>query len=361
MRFSVTLSVLAGLAATAQAHTTVFGLWVNGVFQGDGRNAYIRSPPNNSPVKDVTQASINCNVNNRAVPSSVSVKNGDTVTFEWFHDNRGDDIIDLSHKGPVTVWIADRASNGEGAVWTKLAEDGFSNGKWAVEKLVANGGKHDVKLPANLASGDYLLRAEIIALHEAETSFLTNPARGAQFYPSCSQITVTGTGNVKPAGNFNFVGGYTANTPGILFNIYTTVTSYPIPGPAVAAGGTAPAASSTKVAAPTTLVTSTKVASSTTVKASPTTTITASTKTATASVVVAPTAVTTTIVVRPTTTATVTNAPSGCVLAPSASAGTSNSLVQKYYQCGGANHTGSTKCAAGLTCTVHNPYYSQCL
>lgn len=134
-------------------------------------------------MKDVSLADINCNVNNKAVASSVSVKGGDTVTFEWFHDNRRDDIISLSHKGPVTVWIAPRSSEGNGAVWTKIAEDGFSNGQWAVERLIANKGKYDVKLPASLATGDYLLRAEIIALHEAETNFLTNSVRGAQFYP----------------------------------------------------------------------------------------------------------------------------------------------------------------------------------
>jgi hypothetical protein len=33
----------------------------------------------------------------------------------------------------------------------------------------------------------------------------------------------------------------------------------------------------------------------------------------------------------------------------------------QYYQCGGANWTGSTTCASGYTCTYQNDYYSQCL
>src|SRR3954451_21240667 len=91
-------------ATGVSAHSHMYSLWVNGVDQGDGRNVYIRSPPNNSPVKDVSKPDINCNVNNRKVAKSVAVNAGDEVTFEWYHDNRGDDIIDGSHKGPVTVY-----------------------------------------------------------------------------------------------------------------------------------------------------------------------------------------------------------------------------------------------------------------
>ncbi|KAF8421452.1 putative endo-beta-1,4-glucanase D [Tirmania nivea] len=338
MRCTTTLAVFVSLVATAQAHSTVFGLWVNGVFQGDGRNSYIRSPPNNSPVKDVSSTAINCNVNNNAVASSVSVKGGDTVTFEWYHDNRGDDIIDLSHKGPVTVWIAPRSSEGNGEVWTKIAEDGFSNGQWAVERLIANKGKHDVKLPASLAPGDYLLRAEIIALHEADTNFQTNSVRGAQFYPSCSQITVTSGGREKPPGTFNFVGGYTPTTRGIFFNVYTTFTSYPIPGPAVWVPGTTPVPGTTSVPSTTSAPSTASVPpTSAPTKATcfvPKHTITIYVPAATTEV-----------------------APPATVTPHTTDA----SVAQKYYQCGGINFRGPAKCAAGLNCVVQNPYYYQCL
>ncbi|KAI5794506.1 carbohydrate-binding module family 1 protein [Peziza echinospora] len=36
-------------------------------------------------------------------------------------------------------------------------------------------------------------------------------------------------------------------------------------------------------------------------------------------------------------------------------------VAQKWQQCGGIGYTGPTVCAAGSTCTVSNPYYSQCL
>jgi len=134
------------------------------------------------------------------------------------------------------VYIAPTSSNGTGAVWTKLAESGYSHGKWAVEVLIANRGKHSVVLPSSLAPGDYLLRAEIIALHEADTDYLTNKGRGAQFYPSCSQITVKSGGKATPPEHFNFVGGYTPTNPGILFDLYNSYTSYKVPGPAVWTG-----------------------------------------------------------------------------------------------------------------------------
>lgn len=60
------------------------------------------------------------------------------------------------------------------------------------------------------------------------------PIYGAQFYPSCTQITVTSGGATVPAQNFNFVGGYQPTDPGILYNIYVpTLPPYTIPGPAV--------------------------------------------------------------------------------------------------------------------------------
>ncbi len=41
----------------------------------------------------------------------------------------------------------------------------------------------DVTIPPDTPSGDYLLRAEVIALHTA------GQAGGAQFYMSCYQLT----------------------------------------------------------------------------------------------------------------------------------------------------------------------------
>lgn len=192
----------------------------------DGRNSYIRSPPNNNPVKDINSGAIKCNVNDRKLGNWVNAKAGDTLTFEWYHNSRGDEIIDTSHKGPVIAYIAE--ANNENS-WTKISQDGLSNGQWAVDKLISAQGKQQVKIPSSLKAGDYIIRAEIIALHEGESSYQSNPVRGAQFYPSCSQVRITQGGSASPPGGVTFPGTYTFQDPGILFNIYTKPppTSYP--------------------------------------------------------------------------------------------------------------------------------------
>lgn len=81
-----------------------------------------------------------------------------------------------------------------GAIWSKISQQAFVNGTWASEKLVANGFKWDVRIPASLAPGDYILRHENLALHEGE--YLGR----AQFYPVCIQLTVTGSGKMTPGG-----------------------------------------------------------------------------------------------------------------------------------------------------------------
>ena len=259
MRLTIANLALA-LAGSASAHSTMHSVFVNGVDQGDGRNVYIRSPPNNSPVKDLASPDLVCNVNGgKEVSSFVKAAAGDTLTFEWYHNTRGDDIIDGSHKGPIITYIAPYTSaNGVGSIWTKIAEEGYdsASGLWAVDKLIANGGKKEFALPANLAAGKYLIRQEIIAHHESNDAFSANPARGAQFYPSCVQVEVTGSGSAVPDQNFNFNTGYTYSDPGIVFNIYTSFSSYSIPGPKVwDAASTSPGSGSPSATAPGTTIT----------------------------------------------------------------------------------------------------------
>jgi cellulase len=164
------------------------------------------------------------------------------------HQQNGDrscasEAIGGAHYGPVLVYmskVAD-ASTADGSTpffkvfqdtWAKnTAGGGGSDDYWGTKDLNKNCGKMDVKIPADLAAGDYLLRAEAIALHAA------SGAGGAQFYVTCYQITVTGGGSSSPAG-VAFPGAYKAADPGIQINIYQNLASYVAPGPAVIAGGT---------------------------------------------------------------------------------------------------------------------------
>jgi lytic cellulose monooxygenase (C1-hydroxylating) len=246
------LLALAAISKIANAHATVYAIWVNDVDQGLGNSAsgYIRSPPNNNPITDVKSSGMTCNVNNSPTAKTIEVSGGDKITFEWHHNNRdaSDDIIASSHLGPVMVYIAPTSSNGEGDVWVKLYEDGFTgtygSGTWAVTTLINNKGKHSITLP-NLEPGEYLLRPEIIALHEG------NREGGAQFYMECVQIKVTSSGSVSLPAGVAFPGAYSATDKGILFDIYNSFSSYPIPGPTVwdgATGGSKPTAASSAAA-----------------------------------------------------------------------------------------------------------------
>lgn len=234
MRTASTL-VSAALVASVSAHTRIYGAWVNGEDQGDGRETYIRSPPTNDPVKDTTSADLVCNVAG-ATPASgfVSAAAGDTIQLEWYHDSRGDDIIASSHKGPLITWIAPYFEDaGDAAIWTKIAESGYDGSTWATDTLIANGGKQEFTIPDNLAAGQYVIRQEIIALHEADACYATAGSRGAQFYPSCVQFEITGSGTAVPDQAFDFNAEYDCDDEGIVFNVYGTFTEYPIPGPEV--------------------------------------------------------------------------------------------------------------------------------
>jgi cellulase len=147
------------------------------------------------------------------------------------------------------VYMAKASTNGEGAVWTKIFEEGLNNGVWAIKKFIDNKGKITVKLP-NVEDGEYLIRPEMIALHEG------NRAKGAQFYNGCGQIKVTGGSVALPSSGTDMTKAYSATDPGVLFNMYGGATTYPIPGPKVwdgASSGSAPTTPSKPVssAAPT--------------------------------------------------------------------------------------------------------------
>ncbi|KAJ4345139.1 hypothetical protein N0V95_005864 [Ascochyta clinopodiicola] len=325
MKFSAVLAVAAA-SQLASAHTTVWNILVNGKDAGVGNSngGYIDSPPNNNPVTDVTSSAMTCNVAGTKAAKSITVKGGDKIAFQWHHDNNqaSDDIIASSHKGPIMVYASKAGSSYS---WTKIWEDGYTNGKWAVEKLLAGSytgkaGQHDLTLP-NLAPGDYVLRPEINALHEG------NRQGGAQFYMECVHIKVEGSGTaVLPAG-VSLPGAYKATDAGILFDIYSGFTSYTAPGPKVwngASSGAAPATPAT-----------TKAPAATTAAAKPT-----ATKAATA-----PAKTTLATIAKP---------------APTKAAGAAGS-VAKWAQCGGNGYSGATACASGSTCTKQNDYYSQCL
>ncbi|ELR02062.1 hypothetical protein VC83_08532 [Pseudogymnoascus destructans] len=92
---------------------------------------------------------------------------------------------------------------------------GSNPGNWETDTLIANSNTWSVKIPADMAPGEYVLRHEIIVLHAA------GQADGAQDYPQCVNLNIKGSGTKKPAG-VALVGSYTPTDPGILYNLYTS-------------------------------------------------------------------------------------------------------------------------------------------
>ncbi|KAK0184835.1 glycoside hydrolase family 61 protein F [Armillaria mellea] len=200
----------------------------------------VRPIPGNGPVEDLTLIDLQCNgytaggYYTAPAPIYGTVTAGSKVALNWT-------TWPDSHKGPIITYMARVPDNinitawspGTSAVWFKVAESGkTSAGLWAAtDLLTASNSVYTFTIPSSLKAGQYIIRHEIIALHGA----FSYP--GAQFYPSCIQVQVTGSGNAYPTSFVSFPGAYTASTPGIVFDIYTdTSLAYPIPGPAVWTG-----------------------------------------------------------------------------------------------------------------------------
>lgn len=212
---STTMKVLMSIltASLASAHTIFSSLEVGGINQGVGNG--VRVPSYNGPIEDVTSNSIACNgPPNPTTPSSkvITVQAGSTMTAVWRYmlsttGSAPADVMDISHKGPTLAYlkkVSDATTDtGVGGGWFKIQQDGLSNGVWGTEKVINGQGKHQIKIPECIAPGQYLLRAEMIALHGAGNY------PGAQFYTECAQINVVGgTGSKTPSNTVSFPGAY---------------------------------------------------------------------------------------------------------------------------------------------------------
>lgn len=136
--------------------------------------------------------------------------------------------------------VADAAAADGSAGWFKIFADTWAKNPsggsgdddfWGTKDLNTCCGRMDVPIPADIAAGDYLLRAEALALHTAGSP------GGAQFYVTCFQLTVSGGGSAAPA-TVALPGAYKAADAGIQVNIHAALSGYTAPGPAVYAGGT---------------------------------------------------------------------------------------------------------------------------
>lgn len=93
-------------------------------------------------------------------------------------------------------------------------------------------GEATITLPATLAPGNYVIRHEIIALHNAMAE------GGVEFYPACTQLQVGGSQTGAPTSKelVTFPGAYSDTDPGIWVQTqYDPNAAYNFPGPPIAA------------------------------------------------------------------------------------------------------------------------------
>ena len=209
----------------------------------------------NGPVEDVTLADLQCGgytaggiVGSSPAALHADVAAGSKVDLYW---TQWPD----SHVGPTVTYMAKCPDTGcndympgtkyvppspthiipaystntpNSAVWFKIQQEGRTgtSNVWGASATMKSGGVVSYTVPQCIPSGYYLVRHEIIALHSAYAY------PGAQFYPGCHQVKVSGGGSKTPTGLVAFPGAYKASDAGITYDAYKAQT-YTVPGPAV--------------------------------------------------------------------------------------------------------------------------------
>ncbi|KAL4922624.1 glycoside hydrolase [Aspergillus aurantiobrunneus] len=242
---SAILTLLSAATQTA-GHGYVSNIVVNGVYYRGwlpSQDPYNPNPPIGvgwetpnlsngfvTPNEADTDAII-CHINATNARGHATVAAGDRIYIQWEPHPWPE-----SHHGPVLDYLANcgescQTVDKNSLEFFKISGPGLIDGSsppgfWADDQLIANGNGWLVEIPESIAPGNYVLRHEIIALHGAGSE------NGAQLYPQCINLQITGSGSVAPSG----VPGpelYSPTDPGILINIYQVLTEYIVPGPAL--------------------------------------------------------------------------------------------------------------------------------
>ncbi|KAK4454742.1 glycoside hydrolase [Podospora aff. communis PSN243] len=183
-----------------------------------------------NPIFDVTDPKMRCNGGSSA-KLSAPVRAGENITAVWKQYTH--------QQGPVMVWMFKcsggfSSCDGEGRGWFKIDQMGMwgtvmRSNNWATA-IVNQKLEWSSVVPKNLAPGNYLVRHELLSLHQKAK---------AQFYPECAQVAVSGEGTEVPPEQFLYsIPTYAPQSdPGIAVDIFTTKeTTYTPPGGPIWAG-----------------------------------------------------------------------------------------------------------------------------
>lgn len=366
---------LAALAATANAHGALTGVVADGVyFAGykaeyyysgnipDNVGWYAENLDNGYVGGDQTaydSPDIICHKAAKPGALSATVKAGGSLAFQW-------STWPESHVGPVITYAANcggdcSTAKKEELKFVKIDAKGYEDGKWAAVDMIATNNTWTMTVPETLAAGNYVFRHEIIALHGAGSE------NGAQNYPQCVNVEVTGSGTENPEGVLG-TELYTSKDDGIIFNPYAATLDYTIPGPPLfgsgSGSGSAPAPGAGNSTAP---ATSAAAPSASAPAATSAAAPAPSAPAAGNSTVVPEAPATSAAAPAPSAPATSAAAPAPTTIqtsfkpAPTGGAGGATDAAAKYARCGGSGYEGPTVCVDNWVCKEWNSYYSQCV
>ncbi|CRK30330.1 hypothetical protein VD0002_g6720 [Verticillium dahliae] len=199
---------------------------------------------NEGPEMDISSPDFVCRRGSQPSKNYAKIDAGSPIEFRWTSDDK---VINPngwaeSHRGSVITYIA--PCNGDctrvdktALRWTKIQEAGLISGPantqgiWATDLLRTYDGWSLATIPASIASGRYVVRHELIALHRAH---LNEP----EFYMQCGNIEVTNGGRDTLAGKGVVASQLYSRSDAQLygFTVYGSATSWKTPGPALYTG-----------------------------------------------------------------------------------------------------------------------------
>ncbi|KAH7390873.1 glycoside hydrolase [Phaeosphaeria sp. MPI-PUGE-AT-0046c] len=251
-------------AALASAHSHVEDIWAPSPsvhYYGWNPNAYDTEPYRNDtpgwyttgqggrPLYPINANTYDIICNNNSLPANVSapIAAGDSVRVRWWEPGPWPS----NHKGPVIDYIAPCNGSCTDVDATKLKfvkiaqlgwiDDSWEEGYWASDKLLSDDNRWNITVPKGLEAGEYVLRTEIIALHQAhlaEGDGTYSPI-GAELYPQCINLKVTGNGTKALTGGIDARTFYTGAEPGLAYKTLHETrehADYVIPGPRLWSG-----------------------------------------------------------------------------------------------------------------------------
>ncbi|KAI8948301.1 lytic polysaccharide monooxygenase [Xylaria longipes] len=257
------LTLFAAGLSPVSAHWVYNRLIVNGEVAGEPYQ-YIRPPLNgNNFLSNVNSTDMRCNVGGSSgLPNNTetaTVRAGDELGFgidsTFGHPGIQQVYLSRAPEAPPNVTSSLSSYDGSGG-WARIysltttptwpngtgtvGKNSFAEARpgavdWATHKLTS----FLFQLPAETPAGEYLLRAEGMAVHAA------HKPGGAQFYVSCAQIRVVnelqahGRNSSELGPLVRIPGVYRGNEPGVLLPVFwSSLTRYTTAGPALWPPGT---------------------------------------------------------------------------------------------------------------------------